>query len=121
MKCVLCQTYQAIIGETCSEKTATSNTCVLCGRALSTTKTSSSTVTNLGAQHLMQSFDLTSLPTDEYSLIHNLWQLWRQDPHLSDSNQEQSVTLPPQQEVASSSSTQRRKRTRSFGSKQIGF
>ena len=78
-------------------------------------------VTNPGAQRLMHSFDLTSLPADEYSLIHSLWELWGQDPHRSDSNQEQSVASPPQQQVVSSSGAQRDKRTRSFGTKQIRF
>ena len=48
MKYVLSQTYQVIIGVTCNDETAAPNTCVLCGRTLSTTKTSSSMVTDLG-------------------------------------------------------------------------
>ena len=120
---MLCQTYQAITGDTCSEdETAAPDTCGLCRRTLSTTKTSSSAVANSGVQRLMQSFDLTSLPADEYSLVHSLWQLWGQDPQQSDSNQEQSVASSlPQQQITSLSGTQRRKRTRSFGIKQIGF
>ena len=121
MNCMLCRAYQTIIGDSCSDETAAPDTCGLCGRTLSTTKTGSSTVTNSGAQCLMQSFDLTSLPADEYSLVHSLWELWGQDPHQSDSNQEQSVASPPQQQVVSSSGAQRDKRTRSFGTKQIGF
>ena len=121
MNCMLCRTYQAIIGDTCSDEIAAPDTCGLCGRTLSTTKTGSSIMTNSGTQCLMQSFDLTSLPADEYSLVHSLWELWGQDPHQSDSNQEQSVAPPPQQQVVSLSGTQRCKRMRSFGTKQIGF
>ena len=122
MKCMLCQTYQATVGDTCSEdETAASDTCGLCGHTLSTTKIGSSMVTNSGAQHLMQSFDFTSLPADEYSLVHSLWQLWGQDPQQLDSNQEQSVASSlPQQQIASLSGTQRCRRTRSFGTKQVG-
>ena len=105
VKCVLCQTYQVIISVTCNDETAAPNTCVLCERALSTTKTSSSMVTDLGTQHLIHSFDFTFLPTDGYSLIDNLWQIW---VHQSDSNQAQSL---PQQQVVSLSSSQRCKRT----------
>ena len=75
INCMLCQAYQAIIGDSCSDEIAAPDTCGLCGRTLSTTKTGSSMVTNSGAQRLMHSFDLTSLPADEYSLIHSLWEL----------------------------------------------
>lgn len=122
MNFMLCQTYQAIIGKPAVTKQLLQiATCGLCRCTLSTTKTGSSVVANSSAQCLMQSFDLTSLPADECSLIHSLWELWEQDPQQSDSNQEQLVASPPQQQVASSSGTQKRKRTRFFGAKQIGF
>lgn len=120
LKCLLCHTYQVTIGDTSHDETATPNACALCGCKLSTTKTSDNIVTSSSPQLLMQSFDLSSLPADEYGLVHNLWQLWGQNQQIVLS-QEQSVTLPPEQQVASSSHTQKRKRTRSFGTKQIGF
>ena len=48
LKCVLYQTYQVIISVSCNDETTAPNTCVLCGRALSTTNTGSSMVTDLG-------------------------------------------------------------------------
>ena len=95
MKCLLCHTYQATIDSLCIDETAIPNACVVCGRTLSTTKTSNSTVTSSAAQLLVQSFDVTSLPADEFSLLHDLWQLWGQDQHQS--SQEHLTTLPPNQ------------------------
>ena len=122
LKCLLCHTYQATIGELSTDETSAPNTCAFCGCKLFTAKTSDSTVTSSGVQLLMQSFDLSSLPADEYSLVHSLWQSWEQDQqHESISNEEQSVSSPPKQQKVSSSGTERRKRTRSFDNKQIGF
>ena len=122
MKCLLCHTYQATIGSHCVDETAIPNACVVCGRTLSTAKTNDSTVMSSTAQLLVQSFDVTSLPADEFSLSHDLWQLWGQDQHQSNSSQEHLMTSPPHQQIViPSSSSQRRKRSRSFGTKQIGF
>ena len=117
--CLLCHTYRAAVGPLSADETPAPNTCSFCGCKLSATKTSDSTVTSSGAQLLMQSFDLTSLPAEEYSLVHSLWQSWGQDQQHQ--SEEQSVTSPPKQQTISSSSTERRKRTRSVGTKQIGF
>ena len=122
MKCLLCHTYQATIGSLCIDETAVPNTCVACGRTLSTTKTSDSMVMSSAAQLLGQSFDVTSLPADEFSLLHDLWPLWGQDRHQSNSSQEHLMTSPPHQQIViPSSSSQRCKRSRSFGTKQVGF
>ena len=118
--CLLCHTYQATVCPLGADETPAPNTCSFCGCKLSTTKTSvDGTVTSSSAQLLMQSFDLTSLPAEEYSLVHSLWQSWGQDQQHQ--SEEQSVTSPPKQQTISSSSTERRKRTRSSGTKQIGF
>lgn len=119
--CLLCHTYRATVGPLNADETPAPNTCSFCSCKLSTTKTSDSTctVTNSGAQLLIQSFDLTSLPAEEYGLVHSLWQSWGQDQQHQ--LEEQSVTSPPKQQTISSSCTERHKRTRSSGTKQIGF
>ena len=122
LKCLLCHTYQATIGDLSADETPATNKCAFCGCKLSTTKTSDNATTSSGAQLLMQSFDLESLPSDEYGLVNSLWQSWGQDQQRqSVSNEEESVTSPPKQQATPSSGTEKRKRTRSFGTKQIGF
>ena len=123
MKCLLCHAYQTAIGNISTDEVVTPNTCTFCGCKLSTAKHHDGiSISSDSAQHLLESFDLSSLPADEYSLVHGLWYSWGQDeqqpPVL---NEEQSVTLPKQQELSSLSSSLRHKRTRSFGTKQIGF
>jgi len=95
LKCLLCHVYQATIGYASNDEIAAPDTCVLCGCKLSTTKASDNIMTSSSAQLLMQSFDLSSLPADEYGLVHNLWQLWGQNRQTVLS-QEQSVTSPPE-------------------------
>ena len=119
IKCLLCHAYQTAINDISNDEVVTPNTCTFCGCKLSTAKHHDGiSISSGSAQLLMQSFDLSSLPADEYSLVHGLWQSWGQDEHQqSVLNEEQSVTLPEQH----LSSSQRHKRTRSFGTKQIGF
>lgn len=83
-------------------------------------KTSDHATAGSGARLLKQSFDLNSLPPNEYELVHNLWKLWGQDEQPSALNQEQLVSSPSQEQVAPLS-TKRRKRTKSFSTKKIGF
>ena len=96
LKCLLCHTYQATIGDGAgSDETAALNTCTMCGNKLSVTKTSDddSSVANSSTYlQLQSSVDLSSLPADEYRVC----QLWPEE-------QDEQLVLSQEQLVVSSS------------------
>ena len=118
LKCLLCHSYQSAISDTSTGYPA-ENRCAVCGCTLVPTKSHDGPVTDAGPQLLIQSCDLSSITTDEHSLVHDLWKSWSQEETSTDktlsSLSPQTFNFP-----ISSSAATGRKRTRS-GAKRIGF
>ncbi|XP_065916634.1 uncharacterized protein [Dysidea avara] len=117
LKCLLCHSYQSAINNSSTGDPA-GNLCAVCGCKLVPTKNCDVSVSaDSGPQLLMQSCDLSSIATDEQSLVFDLWKSWNQEQPAVNKTE---VSLPQTSEVPILSSARGRKRTRS-GAKRIGF